>query len=74
MGVTTDDMYDSEILLSLVMDASRCRTIIEACMDGACDSSKTYALLKKVCINPIIKPREETLERIMGLLRDIDQS
>ena len=34
MDVTTDDVYDSEVLPSLVMDVSRYRTIIEACMDG----------------------------------------
>jgi len=43
--VTTDDMHDSEVLPNLIMNASRHRTIIEACMDGAYDSIKSYRLL-----------------------------
>jgi hypothetical protein len=39
------------------MNASRHRLIYEACMDGAYDSSKNYALLGKMGIKPIIKPR-----------------
>jgi hypothetical protein len=35
----------------------RHRAIIEACMDGAYDSSKNYALLRGMGIKPIIKPR-----------------
>jgi hypothetical protein len=57
MDVTTDDMHDSEVLPSLIANASGHRLISEACMDGAYDSSKTYALLRKMGINPIIKPR-----------------
>jgi len=57
MYVTTDDMHDGEVLPSIIADASRYRLISEACMDGAYDSSKTYRLLKKAGIKPIIKPR-----------------
>jgi transposase len=57
MDVTTDDIHDPEVLPSIIANASRHRSIIEACMDGAYDSSKTYALLRKMGINPIIKPR-----------------
>jgi len=57
MDVTTDDVHDSEVLPSLIMNASRHRAIIEACIDGAYDSSKTYAQLGKMEIKPIIKPR-----------------
>jgi hypothetical protein len=57
MDVTIDDKHDSEVLPSLIMDASRYRLISEAFMDGAYDSSKTYALLRKMRIKPIIKPR-----------------
>jgi len=57
MDVTTDDVHDSEVLPSLMANASRCRLISEACMDGAYDSSKNYALLRKMGIKPIIKPR-----------------
>jgi len=57
MEVTTDDVHDSEVLPSLMMNASRHRAIIEAFMDGAYDSSKNYALLGKMGIKPIIKPR-----------------
>ena len=57
MDVTKDDKHDSEVLPSLIMDASRYRLISEAFMDGAYDSSKTYALLRKMRIKPIIKPR-----------------
>jgi hypothetical protein len=57
MDVTTDDIHDSEVLPSLIANASRHRSIAEAFMDGAYDSSKTYALLRKMGINPIIKPR-----------------
>jgi len=46
MYVTTDDIHDSEVLPSLIADASRYRLISEAYMDGAYDSSKTYALLR----------------------------
>jgi hypothetical protein len=35
MDVTTDDVHDSEVLPSLIMNASRHRAIIEAYMDGA---------------------------------------
>jgi len=35
MEVTTDDIHDSEALPSIMADASRHRTVIEACMDGA---------------------------------------
>lgn len=55
---------------SLVTDASRYRTIIETYIDRAYDSSKTYALLRRIGINPIIS-LEETLEWIVDLLRDI---
>jgi hypothetical protein len=57
MEVTTDDVHDSEVLPSLMANASRHRAIIEAFMDGAYDSSKNYALLGKMGIKPIIKPR-----------------
>jgi hypothetical protein len=57
MEVTTDDAHDSEVLPSLMANASRYRLISEACMDGAYDSSKNYALLRKMGIKPIIKPR-----------------
>jgi len=54
MEVTADDKHDSEVLPNLIMDASRHRTIIEACMDGAYDSIKSYRLLKRMGIKPII--------------------
>jgi len=57
MEVTTDDMHDSEVLPGLMANASMYRLISEACMDGAYDSSKNYALLRKMGIKPIIKPR-----------------
>jgi hypothetical protein len=57
MEVTTDDVHDSEVLPSLIINASRHRLIYEACMDGAYDSSKNYAQLGKMGIKPIIKPR-----------------
>jgi hypothetical protein len=57
MDVTTDDKHDSEVLPSLMANASMYRLISEACMDGAYDSSKTYALLRKMGIKPIIKPK-----------------
>jgi len=57
MYVTTDDKHDSEVLPSIIADASRHRLISEACMDGAYDSIKSYRLLKRAGIKPIIKPR-----------------
>jgi hypothetical protein len=57
MEVTTDDVHDSEVLPSLMANASRCRLIYEAFMDGAYDSSKNYALLRGMNIKSIIKPR-----------------
>jgi hypothetical protein len=57
MDVTTDDTHDSEVLPNLIMDASRHRLISEACMDGAYDSIKSYRLLKRMGVKPIIKPR-----------------
>jgi len=57
MYVTTDDMHDSEVLPSIIANASRHRTIIEAYMDGAYDSVKAYRLLGGMGVNPIIKPR-----------------
>jgi len=60
MEVTTDDVHDSKVLPSLIMNASRHRLIYEAYMDGAYDSSKNYALLRKMSIKPIIKPRKNT--------------
>jgi hypothetical protein len=57
MEVTTDDVHDSEVLPGIMANASRYGAIIEACMDGAYDSSKNYALLGKMGIKPIIKPR-----------------
>jgi len=50
MDVTTDDMHDSEVLPSLIMDASRHRLISEAYMDGAYDSEKSYRLLGRMGI------------------------
>jgi len=44
MYVTTDDAHDSEVLSSIIADASRNRAIIEAFMDGAYDSIKSYRL------------------------------
>jgi hypothetical protein len=35
MEVTTDDVHDSKVLPSLIMNTSRHRAIIEAYMDGA---------------------------------------
>jgi hypothetical protein len=58
MDVTTDDMHDGEVLPSIIANASRHRLISEACMDGAYDSIKSYRLLKKAGIKPIIKPRK----------------
>jgi hypothetical protein len=43
MDVTADDVHDSEVLPSLMANASRHRLIYEAFMDGAYDSSKNYA-------------------------------
>jgi hypothetical protein len=57
MDVTTDDTHDSEVLPNLILDASRHRLISEACMDGAYDSIKSYRLLKRMGVKPIIKPR-----------------
>jgi len=57
MNVTTNDKHDSEVLPSLIANASRHRLISEACMDGAYDSIKSYRLLKRAGIKPIIKPR-----------------
>jgi hypothetical protein len=54
MDVTMDDRHDSEALPSLMADASRHRTIIEACMDGAYDSIRSYRLLKRMGVKPII--------------------
>jgi hypothetical protein len=47
MDVTTDDIHDSEVLPSLIANASRHRLLSEACMDGAYDSSKPYALSER---------------------------
>jgi len=57
MEVTTDDVHDSEVLPSLMANASRHRATIETYINGAYDSSKNYALLRGMNINPIIKPR-----------------
>ena len=57
MDVTTDDMHDSKVLPGIMANASRHRTIIEVFMDGAYDSIKSYRLLKRAGIKPIIKPR-----------------
>jgi hypothetical protein len=46
MEVTTDDVHGSEALPGIMANASRHRLIYEACMDGAYDSSKNYALLR----------------------------
>ena len=54
MDVTMDDRHDSEALPSLMVDASRHRAIIEACMDGAYDSIRSYRLLKRMGVKPII--------------------
>ena len=54
---TIDNAHDSEVLPSLIMDISRHRTIIEACIDGAYDSIKPYRLLRRMGVKPIIKPR-----------------
>ena len=48
MYVTTDDIHDSEVLPSMMADASRHRLISEACMDGAYDSGKSYRLLRSM--------------------------
>jgi hypothetical protein len=57
MYVTTDDIHDSEVLPSIIANASRHRSIAEAFMDGAYDSVKAYRLLKSMGVNPVIKPR-----------------
>jgi len=51
-------MRDSEVLPSIMADASRYRLISEACMDGAYDSRKSYRLLRSMGVKPIIKPRK----------------
>jgi hypothetical protein len=45
MDATTDDKHDYEAIPSLIMDASRHRLIVEACMDGTYDPGKAYRLL-----------------------------
>ena len=57
MDVTTNDIHDSEALPSLITNASRHRLISEAYMDGVYDSIKSYRLLRRMGIKPIIKPR-----------------
>jgi len=57
MNVATDNTHDSEVLPSLIANASRHRLISEACMDGAYDSIKSYRLLRRMGVKPIIKPR-----------------
>jgi hypothetical protein len=57
MYVTTDDIHDSEVLPSIIANASRHRLVSEAFMDGAYDSVKAYRLLKSMGVNPVIKPR-----------------
>jgi hypothetical protein len=54
MDAATDDMHDSEAIPSLIMDASRHRLIVEACVDGAYDSGKAYRLLGIIGVKPII--------------------
>jgi hypothetical protein len=54
MDVTTDDKHDSEALPSLMADASRHRLISEACMDGSYDSIRSYRLLRRMGVKPII--------------------
>jgi hypothetical protein len=72
VGVTTDDMRDSEVLPSLVMDASRHRSIVEAFMDGAYDSSNSYTILRRIGVKPSLS-LEEMLEWMVDLLRDVYQ-
>jgi hypothetical protein len=57
MYVTTYDIHDSEVLPSIIANASRYRSIAEACMDGAYDSVKAYRLLRSMGVKPVIKPR-----------------
>jgi hypothetical protein len=57
MEVTTDDIHDSEVLPSLIANASGYRLTSGACIDGAYNSEKSYRLLRRMEINPIIKPR-----------------
>jgi hypothetical protein len=57
MDVTTDDVYDSEVLPRLLKDASMSRDVIEAFMDGAYDTGNSYILLRGMGVGPIIKPR-----------------
>jgi len=57
MYATTDGIHDSKALPSIMADVSRHRLISEAYMDGAYDSIKSYRLLKRAGIKPIIKPR-----------------
>ena len=45
------------LLPNLIANVSRHRLISEAFMDGAYDSIKSYRLLKRAGIKPIIKPR-----------------
>jgi transposase len=58
MEVTTDEIHDSEVLQSLILNALNHKLIYKAYMDGAYDSSKSYDFLKRMSIIPIIKPRK----------------
>ena len=67
IGVTTDDMRGSEVLPSLVMDASRHRSIVEAFMDGAYDSSNSYTILRRIGVKPSLSLEEMLRARIILL-------
>ena len=57
MDATTDDVHDGEVLPGLIANASGRRLIYEAYMDGSYAPSRNYALLRRMDVKPIIKPR-----------------
>jgi len=57
MDVTTDYIHYSKVLRELLTDASMSSDVTEAFMKGVYDTERSYILLRKMGIRPIIKPR-----------------
>jgi hypothetical protein len=51
MEVITDDIHDSKVLQSIMIDTSRHRSIAETYMDGAYDSLNSYHTWEGICKN-----------------------
>jgi IS5 family transposase len=71
MEVSTDDVHDSKVAVSLIVGAGSRAEVEESLGDGAYDSGEIYEELEKRGIEAVIKPRENARSDTGSLSRSL---